>query len=314
MDRNITPATSEPDVTENELSGVTRNTDKYSLLPGVTDNKDNDILTNSSVLSEQTPGASEKDTGENSTLKKLTVNVVNASETETTPTSIMDNHDIGPPPSPSSGEQEHDVNKNLEVETDTQIKPIPDTTVNSMAEPIDVDINDELTKPNDTLLGITETGNGIMASLHGITDLNVLDHSYSRQNNDCLVTNPDYYATTEDEDDTIDGLLRLSATDNSLVQFPGDNSQLLPIGAYIPDVAPTDINIETAAVTAAIENIALEETGTKTTSTVSTQTTFTRPKHRPPIEISGSDSDNNLPKKTDHMKPNQGWHEITKKS
>ena len=128
-------------------------------------------------------------------------------------------------------------------------------------------------------------------------DLNVLDHSYSRQNNDCSAINPDYYATTEDEDDTIEDLLQLSAADNPLVEFPGDNSQLLPIGVYTPDAAPTDINIETAAVTAAIENIALEETVTKTTSTVSTQTMFTRPKHRPPIEISDLDSDNNLPKK-----------------
>ena len=116
--------------------------------------------------------------------------------------------------------------------------------------------------------------------------INILDHSYSRQNNDSVATNLDYYATTEDEDDTINSLLWLSATDNSLVEIPGDNSQLLPIGANVPDAAPTNINIETAAVTAAIENIALEETVTKTTSTVSTQTTFTRPKQRLPNVIS----------------------------
>ena len=89
------------------------------------------------------------------------------------------------------------------------------------------------------------------------------------------------------------------------MEFPGDNSQLLPIGAHIPDAAPTDINIEMAAITAAMENIALEETVTKTTSTVSTKTTFTRPKNRPPIEISDSDSGNNLPI-NNHTKPNQG--------
>ena len=126
--------------------------------------------------------------------------------------------------------------------------------------------------------------------------INILDHSYSRQNNYSVATNLDYYATTEDEDDAINSLLWLSATDNSLVEIPGDNSQLLPIGANVPDAAPTDINIETAAVTAAIENIALEETVTKTTSTVSTQTTFTRPKQRLPNVISDSDSDNNVPK------------------
>ena len=145
------------------------------------------------------------------------------------------------------------------------VNPIPDTTVNATEEPMDVDNNNELTEANEALHGITETGNGIMIPLHGITDLNVLDRSYSRQSTDCSVINPDYYATTKDEDNAIEGLLQLSAADNPLVEFLGDNSQLLPIGVYTPDATPTDINIETAAVTAAIENIVLEETVTKTT-------------------------------------------------
>ena len=177
------------------------------------------------------------------------------------------------------------------------VNPVSDTTINATEEPMDVDINNELIEANEALHGITETGNGVMTPLHGVTDLNVLDHSYSRQNNNCSVTNPDYYATAKDEDNAIEGLLQLSAVDSPLVDFPGDNSQLMPIGVHTPDVAPTDINLDMAAVIAAIENIALEETVTKTTSTVSTQTMFTRPKHRQTIEISDSDSDNNLPRK-----------------
>ena len=119
-----------------------------------------------------------------------------------------------------------------------------------------------------------------MALLHGVTDLNSLDHSYSRQTNDSMNGNDNYYTTTEDEEDAIKGLLQLSAADIPGAKFPGDNSQLLLIGAHIPDIAPTDINIETAVVTAAIENIALEETVSKTTNTVSTQTMFTRQRHR----------------------------------
>ena len=147
---------------------------------------------------------------------------------------------------------------------------IGDTTTN---EPMDVDINN---KQNETLYGVTATGNVITKPLHGITNLNCLDHIYSRQTNDSLTANYDYYATTEDKDNAIEGLLQLSTTDNLGADFPGDNSQLLPIGARIPDVAPTDITLETAAVTAAIENITLEQTVSKTTNTVSTQTTFTR--------------------------------------
>ena len=124
---------------------------------------------------------------------------------------------------------------------------------NATKEPMDVDINNE---PNETLHAVTVTGNVITVLLHGITDLNSLDHSYSRQTNDSLIVNHDYYATTEDKDDAIEGLLQLSAADNPGVDFPGDNSQLLPIGACIPDAAPTDINLETTTVTAAIENIA----------------------------------------------------------
>ena len=129
-----------------------------------------------------------------------------------------------------------------------------DISDNVTNEPMDVDINNE---PNETLHGITLAGNVIMKPLHGVTDLNSLDHSYSRQTNDTLIVDPDYYGTTEDEDDTIEGLLQLSATDNHGDDFPGDNSQLLPIGVRIPDAAPTDITLETAAVTATIENIAL---------------------------------------------------------
>ena len=103
-----------------------------------------------------------------------------------------------------------------------------------------------------------------MRPLHGVTDLNSLDHSYSRQTNDSLTANYDYYATTEEEDNAIKGLLQLSATDNLGADFPGDNSQLLPIGARILDAVPTDITLETAAVMAAIENIALEEMVSKT--------------------------------------------------
>ena len=50
-------------------------------------------------------------------------------------------------------------------------------------------------------------------------------------------------------------------------------------------------------VTAAIENIALEETVSKTTNIVSTQTTFTRQRHRQPAELSDLDTDGDLPKK-----------------
>ena len=136
-----------------------------------------------------------------------------------------------------------------------------------------------------------------MKPLHGVTDLNSLDHSYSRQTNDSLTVNYDYYATMEDEDDAIEGLLQLSTADNLRVDFPGDNIQLLPIGARIPDAAPTDITLETAAVTAAIENIALEEMVSKTTNTVSTQTTFTRQRHNRPVELSELDTEDDASKK-----------------
>ena len=175
-------------------------------------------------------------------------------------------------------------------------------------------MSNALNEANESLYGVTETGFGVMIPLHGITDLNVLDHSYSRQSNDCSVNNPDYYATTEDEDDAIEGLLQLSAADSPLVDFPHDNGQLMPIGVNTPDISPTDINLETAVVTAAIENIALEETVAKTTSTVSTQTTFTRPKHRQPVEISDSDSDNNLPKKLTTRSQTKENEKSTKKA
>ena len=141
-------------------------------------------------------------------------------------------------------------------------------------ENMDVDNQQLESDINETLLGVTGTRNVITLPLHGITDLKTMDHSYSRHLEEPTSTLLDYYATTEDEDDAIDGLLRLSATDTSLVEFPGDNGQLMPIGANGQDNG--DIGIDTAEVTAAIENIALEETVDKTTSTVSTQTTFTR--------------------------------------
>ena len=52
-------------------------------------------------------------------------------------------------------------------------------------EPMDVDINNE---QNETLHGVTATGNVVTKPLHGVTDLNSLDHSYSRQTNDSLLT------------------------------------------------------------------------------------------------------------------------------
>ena len=162
-------------------------------------------------------------------------------------------------------------------------------------EPMDVDINNE---QNETLHGVTVTGNVVMKPLHGITGLNSLDHCYSRQTNDSLTANYDYYATTEDEDNAIEGLLQLSATDNLGVDFPGDNSQLLPIGARIPDAVPRDITLETAAVTATMENITLEETVSKTTNTVSTQTMFTRQRHNRPVELSDLDTEDEASKRT----------------
>ena len=87
-----------------------------------------------------------------------------------------------------------------------------------------------------------------------------------------MSTQLDYYATTEDEDEAIDGLLRLSATDTSLIEFPGDNGQLMPIAPKVHETG--DMLLDTAEVMTTIENIALEETIDKTTSTVSMQTTF----------------------------------------
>ena len=175
-------------------------------------------------------------------------------------------------------------------------------------EPMDVDINNE---QNETLHGIMAIGNVVMKLLHGITDLNSLDHSYSRQTNNSLPVNYDYYATTEDKDNAIEGLLQLSATDNLRADFPGDNSQLLPIGALIPDAVPMDITLETAAVTAAIENIALEETVSKTTNTVSTQMTFTRQRHNRPAELSDSDTEDEVLKRP-HMRSQAKLEESTR--
>ena len=167
-------------------------------------------------------------------------------------------------------------------------------TGNANEKPMDVDTHNE---PNESLHGVTMTRNFVTAPLHGKTDLNLFDHNYSRQTNDSLITNPDYYTTIEDEDGAIEGLLQLIAAENTRPEFPGDNSQLLPIGAHLPDATPVDINLETVAVMAVIENIALEETVTKTTSTVSTQTTFTRQRPNRPIELSDSDSDDDSSRK-----------------
>ena len=49
-------------------------------------------------------------------------------------------------------------------------------------EPMEVDINND---PNETLFGVTDTGIGVTVLLHGVTNLNSLDHSYSRQSLPC---------------------------------------------------------------------------------------------------------------------------------
>ena len=154
------------------------------------------------------------------------------------------------------------------------------------------------TNNDEPLLGVTMTRNIVTLPLHGVTDLKCMDHSYSRHLDETNTMVPDYYATTEDEDEAIDGLLCLSATDLSQIEFPGDNGQLMPIGKTGNGIDNMcDTGIDTAEVTAAIENIALEETVDKTTSTVSTQTTFTRQRHRPTINSSGSDTDDQDSKK-----------------
>ena len=89
------------------------------------------------------------------------------------------------------------------------VNPVLDMTENSTEEPMDINVNNVPNETNESLYGVTETGFGIMILLHGVTDLNVLDHSYSRQSNDCSVNNPDNYTTTKDEDDAIEGLLQL---------------------------------------------------------------------------------------------------------
>ena len=72
----------------------------------------------------------------------------------------------------------------------------------------------------------------------------------------------------------------------------------MPIGMTGNPIGDTcDTGIDTAEVTAAIENIALEETVDKTASTVSTQTTFTRQRHRSTINLSDSDTDDQDNKK-----------------
>ena len=137
--------------------------DGNSVLPGVTNNTDKDNQANPNVLSEQIPGASEEKASEKTTVDHLSGNVDDSTETETTPPSLSVNHDTGPPSSPLLRNYELEANKNTEVEMDIQTRPFPEmaATVNTTAEPMDVDINNELTEPDETLLGITETGNGI---------------------------------------------------------------------------------------------------------------------------------------------------------
>ena len=163
-------------------------------------------------------------------------------------------------------------------------------------EVMDTDNQQPETDANNKLLGVTNTENVITVALHGVTNLNAMEHSYSHHLEEPMPTQPDYYATTEHKDDAIDSLLRLSATDTSVIEFPGDNGQLMPIA---PEVCESgDMLLDTAEVTAAIETIALEETIEKTTSTVSTQTTFTRQRHQKHVvDTSDTDSDDNESRK-----------------
>ena len=69
-------------------------------------------------------------------------------------------------------------------------------------------------------------------------------------------------------------LLQLSESQMATELIPGDNSTLLLIGANLPDTAPTNISLDTEAVTATIKNIALEETIARMSVTTGTQTTF----------------------------------------
>ena len=113
---------------------------------------------------------------------------------------------------------------------------------------------------NEMLPVITET-------LPGITNKDNIDHAYHRQPSHTEAPPFQDYATTEDEDNAIDALLQLSESQVATDIILGDNSTLLPIGANLPDTAPMNISLDTEAVTAAIENIALEETVAQTSLT-----------------------------------------------
>ena len=271
------------------------NNDKFVLVDETSDSKSEQ---RASVINESRPKATttmEKNS-ESETPSLLPPTEGDNKDVDTPPTTVLDQITENAATLSASLEQNGGL---LGVTVHSNVVPpgpglslnISDTITN---KPMDADINN---KQNETLHGITATGNVITKPLHGVTDLNSLDHSYSRQTNETLTANYDYYATTEDEDNAIEGLLQLSATDNLGADFPGDNSQLLPIGARIPDAAPTDITLETAAVTAAIENVTLEETLSETTNTVSTQTTFTRQRHIRPAELSDSDTEDEASKR-----------------
>ena len=135
---------------------------------------------------------------------------------------------------------------------------------------------------NEMLPVITET-------LPGITNKDNIDHAYHRQPSHTEAPPFQDYATTEDEDNAIDALLQLSESQVATDIILGDNSTLLPIGANLPDTAPMNISLDTEAVTAAIENIALEETVAQTSLTTRTQKTFTHTKRK--FEHTEGDSD-----------------------
>ena len=100
----------------------------------------------------------------------------------------------------------------------------------------------------------------------------------------------------------------------------GENSELLPIGAKLPDLAPTRKALDTNEVTAAIENIALEETVAKTSVTIGTQTTFTQTKQKYDQSNGDSDTDTDFePTKAGNKKkltdngPKSPWGEFKTK-
>ena len=115
----------------------------------------------------------------------------------------------------------------------------------------------------------------IMETLSGVTNKDNIDHAYHRQPGNTEAPSFQNYAITEDEDNDIDALLQLSESQVAKELIPGNNSTLLLIGVKLPDAAPTNISLDTEAVTAAIKNIALEETVSRMLFTTGTQTMFT---------------------------------------